>query len=129
MPAAVAIERSFLDANVLFSAAYSERSIVRRIWTFNPDQVVLLTSEYAIDEARRNVPDRALAELAAILRAVQTVPTPRRREIGSSCLISRFRPRINRSFKLPSPRVQRTLSPGIASTSAATSGSGSARSW
>ena len=80
MPIAADPDRSFRDANVLFSAAYSARSIVRRIWSFGPDLVVLLTSEYAIDEARRNLPDHAVAELAVVLRTVQTVPTPAKRD-------------------------------------------------
>ncbi len=76
MPVTVGPERLFLDANVLFSAAYSERSIVRRVWSFGPELVVLLTSDYAIDESRRNLPDHAVAELAVVLQAVQIVPTP-----------------------------------------------------
>src|SRR5215213_7904437 len=79
MPTSVGPDRLFLDANVLFSASYSKRSIVRRIWSFGPDQAVLLTSEYSIDEARRNLPDRADSELAVVLRAVQTVPAPGKR--------------------------------------------------
>jgi len=80
MPTSVGPDRLFLDANVLFSASYSERSIVRRIWSFGPRQVVLLTSEYKIDEARRNLPDHADSELAVVLRAVQTVPAPGKRD-------------------------------------------------
>ena len=43
----------FLDANVLFSAAYRHQSGLCKLWEL-PD-VVLLTSEYAVEEARRNL--------------------------------------------------------------------------
>ncbi len=44
----------FLDANVLFSAAYHAESRLREFWTL-PD-VELVTSEYAWEEAERNLP-------------------------------------------------------------------------
>lgn len=44
----------FLDANVLFSAAYMAESRLREFWTL-PD-VQLVTSGYAWEEARRNLP-------------------------------------------------------------------------
>jgi uncharacterized protein len=47
------VDRLFLDANVLFSAAYRRDAGVRRLWSL-PD-VALVTSEYALDEARRNL--------------------------------------------------------------------------
>lgn len=57
--------RAFLDANVLFSAAYSSQSRVREIW-FLP-RITLVSSVYAIEEARRNLDSEsqqsALAEL------------------------------------------------------------------
>jgi predicted nucleic acid-binding protein len=46
-------DRLFLDANVLFSAAYREEAGLRRLWKL-PD-VRLLTSTYALEEARRNL--------------------------------------------------------------------------
>ena len=46
-------DRLFLDANVLFSAAYREEGGLQRLWTL-PD-VRLLTSTYALEEARRNL--------------------------------------------------------------------------
>jgi predicted nucleic acid-binding protein len=46
-------DRLFLDANVLFSAAYREEAGLQRLWTL-PD-VHLLTSTYALEEARRNL--------------------------------------------------------------------------
>ncbi len=45
----------FLDANVLFSAAYREHSGLRRLWEL--EQVQLVTSGYAAAEARRNLPE------------------------------------------------------------------------
>lgn len=46
-------DRLFLDANVLFSAAYRDAAGIQRLWDL-PD-VELLTSTYAVDEARRNL--------------------------------------------------------------------------
>lgn len=43
----------FLDANVLFSAAYRAESPLRAFWTL-PD-TELVTSDYALEEARRNL--------------------------------------------------------------------------
>jgi uncharacterized protein len=45
--------RVFLDANVLFSAAYREDAGVLALWR-RPD-VQLITSGYAMEEARRNL--------------------------------------------------------------------------
>ena len=49
------MDRLFLDANVLFSAAYRAEAGVARLWKL--DSAVLLTSEYAVAEARRNLVD------------------------------------------------------------------------
>lgn len=43
----------FLDANVLFSAAYRDDAQIARLWDL--DDVELITSHYAADEARRNL--------------------------------------------------------------------------
>lgn len=54
------MDRLFLDANVLFSAAYRETAGIQRLWRL--PGVRLLTSTYAVDEARRNLsraPQRA----------------------------------------------------------------------
>lgn len=45
----------FLDANVLFSAAYRPGAGLHWLWEL-PD-VRLITSAYALEEARRNLPD------------------------------------------------------------------------
>jgi len=47
-------DRLFLDANVLFSAAYREAAGIQRLWEL--PGVKLLTSTYAVEEARRNLP-------------------------------------------------------------------------
>jgi predicted nucleic acid-binding protein len=47
------VERVFLDANVLFSAAYRPDSGLARLWGLR--HVTLVTSDYAIEEARRSL--------------------------------------------------------------------------
>ena len=47
------MDRLFLDANVLFSAAYRADAGVARLW--EADGVELVTSEYAVEEAKRNL--------------------------------------------------------------------------
>ena len=47
------VDRVFLDANVLFSAAYSEASRLRELWRLAETE--LLTSAFALEEARRNL--------------------------------------------------------------------------
>lgn len=49
------MDRLFLDANVLSSAAYRAEVGVARLWQL--DSALLLTSEYAVAEARRNLVD------------------------------------------------------------------------
>lgn len=70
------MDRLFLDANILFSAAYRPDAGLRQLWTF-PD-VTLLTSPYAWDEARRNLPAPAqqarLGDLVAQVHLVGEVP-------------------------------------------------------
>lgn len=71
------VDRLFLDANVLFSAARSTSSRLRRFWTL-PD-TELLMSALALDEARRNLEaDRpaAVADLDALVAAMTIVPEP-----------------------------------------------------
>ena len=47
------MRRVFLDANVLFSAAYRVDSGLRRLWNLRGTEI--LTSAYAAEEARRNL--------------------------------------------------------------------------
>lgn len=46
-------DRLFLDANVLFSAAYRADAGVQGLWQV--EEAVLLSSAYAVEEARRNL--------------------------------------------------------------------------
>ena len=67
------MHRLFLDANILFSAAYQEGSPLVRLWKLQGAE--LSTSAYAMDEARRNLDSDVqrgrLERLAASLRLVQ----------------------------------------------------------
>lgn len=69
-------DRVFLDANVLFSAAYRSGSGLERLWTLNGG-VILLSSPYAVEEARRNLDDaqgrQRLEHLVAELEIVPDV--------------------------------------------------------
>ena len=47
------MDRLFLDANVLFSAAYSPNSGLAQFWKL--DRVTLCSSRYAVEEARSNL--------------------------------------------------------------------------
>lgn len=47
------IETLFLDANILFSAAYREQAGIQKLWTLS--HAKLISSVYAIEEARRNL--------------------------------------------------------------------------
>jgi len=47
------VDRLFLDANVLFSAAYRPDAGVNRLWEVS--DAVLLTSSYVVEEARRDL--------------------------------------------------------------------------
>ena len=67
------MEAAFLDANVLFSAAYRSDSGLTQLWRL-PD-VVLITSECALEEARRNLkPGLPRARLAELASSMKTVP-------------------------------------------------------
>jgi len=66
------VDRIFLDANVLFSAAYRTGSGLRRLWAL-PD-VTLLTSAEAAIEARRNLTTaEQCADLTTLLASVTMV--------------------------------------------------------
>jgi predicted nucleic acid-binding protein len=66
------VDRVFLDANILFAAARKPYAKVLRVWDI--PSVVLLTSAYAIDEARRNLTDtEQQARLDRLVRSVQVV--------------------------------------------------------
>ncbi|MGB9920057.1 MAG: PIN domain-containing protein [Moorellales bacterium] len=89
----VVVDRVFLDANVLFSAAYGSPGPTR-LWTLATEgQLELLTSGYATEEARRNLDRKEQkGRLADLLSAVKTVSEP---DPGLSCpdtLPSKVRP-------------------------------------
>jgi uncharacterized protein len=70
------LDRLFLDANVLFSAAYSPNSGIAKFWKLS--NVALCSSRYAVEEARINLtssPQRErLQDLAARLELVDAPP-------------------------------------------------------
>ena len=69
------MDRVFLDANVLFSAAYRSDAGLVVLW--RRAGAALLTSAYAVDEARRNLSgDDQRRRLDALVRACEIVPTP-----------------------------------------------------
>jgi predicted nucleic acid-binding protein len=79
------LDRVFLDANVLYSAAYREFAGLARLWRL--DDVQLLSSAYAIEEARRNLAaDRpqAVPRLNRLLESVSTVDAPHGLELAEN---------------------------------------------
>jgi predicted nucleic acid-binding protein len=66
------VDRVFLDANVLFSAAYRVESPLRTLFTM--PRTHLVTSAYALEEARRNLSaGQQQAELERLCRSVEVV--------------------------------------------------------
>ena len=69
------MDRLFLDANVLFSAAYAEGSGLTRLWGRKGSH--LLASGYVIEEARRNLDNAdARDRLEVLLDKVEQVGDP-----------------------------------------------------
>lgn len=73
------VDRLFLDANILFSASYRADAGVAVLWTI--ENVTLLTSPYAIEEAKRNLVEREqkerLERLIHPLHVVQAATAPK----------------------------------------------------
>lgn len=66
------MDRVFLDANVLFSAAYRVETPLRALFALL--RVQLVTSAYALEEARRNLSSgQQQAELERLCRSVEVV--------------------------------------------------------
>lgn len=67
------MDRLFLDANVLFSAAYHANAGVQRLWAL--PYATPVTSEYAASEARRNLatPEQ-LGRLDRLLEPIEVGP-------------------------------------------------------
>jgi predicted nucleic acid-binding protein len=74
------LDRLFLDANVLFSAAYRSDARVRELWRLK--DVRLVTSPYAVEEARRNLdrPEQReeLEKLVGRMEVLTSSPAERR---------------------------------------------------
>jgi len=70
------MDRLFLDANILFSAAYHPQAGLRRLWDLAG--VALVTSAYAVEEARINLPEgdprRRLERLVAAVEVTDCAP-------------------------------------------------------
>jgi len=73
------VDRIFLDANVLFSAAYRPNAGLARLWQL--DKVELVTSDYAAQEAMFNLTEKdqrvrltKLLEKVRIITAVAPLP-------------------------------------------------------
>lgn len=65
----------FLDANVLFSAAYRPNAGLRKLWQL--EHITLISSRYAAEEASRNLPHNAQrAELKRLLTLLELVAEP-----------------------------------------------------
>ena len=73
--------RVFLDANVLFSAAYRDTGSVRAFFALAAGGACrLVSSGHAIEEARRNIASRyprRLPDLEQLLDDVEVAPEPR----------------------------------------------------
>lgn len=64
------MDRLFLDANVLFSAAYRAKAGLLRFWKLR--NVILCSSRYALEEARINLPqDAQRRRLTRLARSLQ----------------------------------------------------------
>lgn len=72
--------RVFLDANVLFSAAYRETGSVRAFFQLaSAGACILVTSGYAVEEARRNIVlkyPRSLGDLEMLVDAMEICDAP-----------------------------------------------------
>jgi predicted nucleic acid-binding protein len=81
-------QRVFLDANVLFSAAYQADAPMYRLWRKGPGSPRLLSSPYAVEEARRNVNDVVQRErLEGLLSAVEFVSDVLTGELPASVVL------------------------------------------
>ncbi len=81
------MDRVFLDANVLFSAAYRPNAGVAALWKLR--DIERISSGYALGEARSNLrgADR-LARLERLSRGVRIVAHPVERPLPEGALLS-----------------------------------------
>ncbi len=65
----------FLDANILFSAAYRPDAGLRRLWSL-PQRVRMMASVYAAEQARRNLSQpKQREDLEELLDSVEIIAT------------------------------------------------------
>jgi hypothetical protein len=70
------VDRIFLDANVLFSAAYGSAGL-RTLWDLiRAGRCELLASSHVIEEARRNLSPQHLLTFQKLERDLKVVPAP-----------------------------------------------------
>jgi predicted nucleic acid-binding protein len=62
------MELLFLDANVLFSAAYRENAGITKFWKLS--SVKLITSQYAVEETKRNLNQAQVTRLTSLMKQV-----------------------------------------------------------
>lgn len=78
------MDRLFLDANVLFSAAYKSDSRLLQLWKLR--NTLLCSSRYAVEEARVNLSEeyqqQALEKLSAVLKLFEAADRSLRRAIS-----------------------------------------------
>ncbi len=68
------MDELFLDANVLFSAAYDSNAALRKFWAIPKESAILTTSPYVVEEARRNlVEEEKVRELEKLVKATSLV--------------------------------------------------------
>ena len=69
------MQRVFLDANILFSAAYREHAGLLRLWQLTGVQLV--TSDYAAQEAASNLAESAQRDrLVGLIEGLVVLPHP-----------------------------------------------------
>jgi predicted nucleic acid-binding protein len=74
------LDRLFLDANILFSAAYREGSGLLQLW--NLRDVEKVTSVFALEEARRNLDtEERKARLDGLMLEVKVLPELREQDL------------------------------------------------
>jgi len=79
------LHRLFLDANVLFSAAYRQDTPLRRLWS--QPGVELVTSAYALLEAERHLGPGQRTRLTNLLRGVRVIPDAPSHDLPAGVLL------------------------------------------
>lgn len=75
------MDRLFLDANILFSAAYQANGRLQKFWKLK--DVALCSSHYAVEEARANLEEEAQrSRLDRLLRRVELFDEAQREIVG-----------------------------------------------